>query len=426
MPRKAKELTALEVGRLKGPGLYPVGNPPGLYLQVVPSGARTWIYRAMMAGKRRDMGLGGFPGVTLAAAREAAREARQAISEGADPIEARKAAKREAVEAAASRVTFQWCAEQYIAAHRAGWKNAKHADQWANTLQTYAYPVLGDMLVSGIKLEHVMRVLDPIWLTKNETASRLRGRVEKVLDWAKVAGYRAGDNPAAWKGNLSASLPKPSKVQAPTKKHHPAVQVAQVGLFARDLRALDGTAAKALEFTLLTAARTEEVLSMVWGEVDLSERVWTAPAGRTKGSKTHRYPLSEQALRVLEAMMPGDAGAYVFKGRKRKGNTNTRLSDMAMVAVMRRMGYKDRDGRVCVPHGLRSSLRDWGGDFTTYPRELLETALSHTVGNETERAYRRSDALEKRRVLMQDWANYCDKVGSAGAGAGVVVSLRAA
>jgi integrase len=424
MPKKAKELTAMEVGRLKEPGLYPVGNPPGLYLQVVPSGARTWIYRAMMAGKRRDMGLGGFPGVTLAMAREAAREARQAISGGVDPIEARKAAKREAVEAVASRVTFQWCAEQYLAAHRAGWKNAKHADQWANTLKDYAYPVLGDMLVSDVTREHVVRVLNPIWTTKNETASRLRGRVEKVLDWAKVAGYRAGDNPAAWKGNLSASLPKPSKVQAATKEHQPAVQVAQVGAFVRDLRAAHGAAARALEFALLTAARSGEVLGMVWGEVDMTARVWTVPASRMKAGKEHRVPLSEQALQVLEGMGPRDAGAYVFKGRPRKGNTNTKLSNMAMNMIMRRMAYTDTEGRVCVPHGLRSTFRDWAGDCTAYPRDVVEAALAHAVGDETERAYRRGDALERRRALMQEWAQWCDKAGSAGAG--VVVPLRAA
>lgn len=399
-----------------------MGNPPGLYLQVVPSGARTWIYRAMMAGKRRDMGLGGFPGVTLAMAREVAREARQAISDGADPIESRKAAKREAVEAAASRVTFQWCAEQYIAAHRAGWKNAKHADQWVNTLRDYAYPVLGDMLVSGIKLEHVVRVLDPIWLTKNETASRLRGRVEKVLDWAKVAGYRSGDNPAAWKGNLSVSMPRPSKVQA--KRHQPAVQVAQVGAFVQDLRAVHGTAARALEFALLTAARSGEVLGMVWGEVDMVARVWTVPASRMKAGKEHRVPLSEQALKVLEAMGPGEAGDYVFKGRPSKGNTNTKLSNMAMGMLMRRMAYKDSAGNVCVPHGLRSTFRDWGGDISGYPRDMLEFCLAHAISSDTEKAYRRGDALERRRALMQDWARWCDKVGDAGAG--VVVSLRAA
>ena len=424
MPRKAKELTALEVGRLKAPGMHPVGNPPGLYLQVTESGARTWVLRAVMAGKRRDMGLGGCPGVPLAAARESARQARAAISGGADPIEARKAAQRRAAEAAALRVTFQWCAQLYIAAHRAGWRNAKHGDQWENTLREYAFPVLGDLLVSDVTREHVLRVLNPIWASKNETASRLRGRIEKVLDWAKAAGYRTGDNPATWKGNLSATLAKPSKVQATTKEHHPAIPVAQVGVFARDLRAVPGAAARALEFAMLTAARTGEVLGMTWAEVDLQARVWTVPAGRMKAGKEHRVPLSERAAQVLTLVGPGDAGDFVFKGRPTSASTNVQLSNMSLNMLMRRMGHKDAAGRVCVPHGLRSTFRDWAGDCTAYPRDVVEAALSHAVGDETERAYRRSDALERRRALMAEWAQWCDKVGEAGAG--VVVSLRAA
>lgn len=420
MPKKVKDLSAVEVGRLVEPGFHAVGGVPGLHLRVTESGARGWVLRAMVGTKRRDIGLGGFPEVTLAAARAAARAAKDTIKGGADPVEMRKDARAKLVQEAAKRVTFEWCATEYIKAHRAGWKNAKHADQWNNTLRDYAYPVIGGVFVSDVSRELVLRILQPIWQEKNETANRLRGRMESVLDWAKAAGYRTGDNPAEWKGNLSAALPKSSKVQKVTS--HPAVQAHEMGAFMQALRACVGVSPKALEFVALTATRSGEVRGMVWGEVDRKAGVWIIPAGRMKAAKEHRVPLSRQALELLDGQGWGDTGAVVFPGVKGQA-----LSDMSLTAVSRKLAFKDAAGRVCVPHGLRSTFRDWAGEFTNYPRELAEQALAHAIGDATEQAYRRGDALEKRRVMMQAWADFCDTVRSdAQVGGGRVVSLRAA
>lgn len=420
MPKKVKELSALEVGRLTAQGFHAVGGIPGLHMRITDTGARGWVLRVMVGTKRRDIGLGGFPEVTLSDARAAAREAKQTIKGGEDPVELRKAARALLLAEAANRVTFEWCAAEYIKAHRAGWKNAKHADQWANTLRDYAHPVIGKLAVADVSRELVLRILQPIWLEKNETATRLRGRIEVVLDWAKAAGYRTGDNPAAWKGNLSAALAKPSKVQKVTS--HPAVQAHEMGTFMQALRLCEGVSPKALEFVALTAARSGEVRGMVWGEVDRKAGVWVIPAVRMKAEREHRVPLSQQALALLDAQGWGDAGAVVFPGGKGQA-----LSDMSLTAVTRKLAFKDKAGRVCVPHGLRSTFRDWAGEFTNYPRELAEQALAHAIGDATEQAYRRGDALDKRRVMMQAWAEFCDTVRSdAQVGGGSVVSLRAA
>lgn len=420
MPKKVKELSALEVSRLEVRGFYAVGGVPGLHLQVTESGARSWVLRTMVGELRRDIGLGGFPAVTLAGAREAARSAKKAIKDGVDPVEQRKAARARLVAESAKRVTFEWCASEYIKAHKAGWRNAKHGDQWTNTMRDYVNPVIGKLVVADVTREHVVRILQPIWLEKNETASRIRGRIEAVLDWAKAHGYRSGDNPAAWKGNLDTTLARPSKVQK--IKSYPAVQVGQMGAFMQALRASEGVSAKALEFVALTAARSGEVRGMTWGEVDRASGVWTVPAVRMKAEKEHRKPLSRQALALLDAQGWGEAGAVVFPGRKGQA-----LSDMSLTAVTRKLEFKDRAGDVCVPHGLRSTFRDWAGELTNYPRELAEQALAHAVGDATEQAYRRGDALDKRRVMMQAWADFCDTVRSdARVGGGSVVSLRAA
>jgi integrase len=339
---------------------------------------------------------------------------------GVNPVEQRKAARALLVAESTKRVTFEWCAAEYIKAHRAGWKNAKHADQWANTLRDYAHPVIGKLAVADVSRELVLRILQPIWLEKNETAGRLRGRIEVVLDWAKAAGYRAGDNPAAWKGNLEAALAKPSKIKKVAS--HPAVQTHEMGAFMQALRGCAGVSAKALAFVALTAARSGEVRGMVWGEVDRKAGVWVVPAERMKADKEHRVPLSRQALALLDVQGWGDAGAVVFPGVKGQA-----LSDMSLTAVTRKLAFKDKAGRVCVPHGLRSTFRDWAGEFTNYPRELAEQALAHAIGDATEQAYRRGDALEKRRGMMQAWAEFCDTVrGDAQVGGGSVVSLRAA
>lgn len=401
MPKLAKEMKALEVQRLKEPGLHFVGTVPGLALQIVPSGARSWVLRVMVGGKRREMGLGGFPAVTLAMAHEKAREARNLIRQGRDPIllarEAQSALKAEQARA----LTFAQCAEAYIDAHEVGWRNEKHTRQWRSTMKTYVYPVMGDMLVRDVALAHVLKVLEPIWRTKTETASRVRGRMESVLDWAKGRGYRAGDNPAAWKGNLDAQLPKREKVAK--VEHHQALAVGEVGAFMRDLRGQEGLGAKALQFAILTAARSGEVRGMAWSEVDLEAAVWTVPAERMKAGREHRVPLSAAVVELLKALPQTPGSPLVFTAPR-----GGPLSDMTLTAVLRRMQVD------AVPHGFRSTFRDWAAERTSYPNEVCEMALAHVVGDKVEAAYRRGDLFEKRRRLMEDWASFLARVETKG------------
>jgi integrase len=393
MPKIARELTALEVGRLKAPGLHPVGGVPGLALQVTPTYARSWILRATVGTKRRDMGLGPFPGVTLAQAREKARGAREQIEQGTDPILRREQAQSLLRAQQAAAITFEQAARAYIDSKSAEWKNVKHAAQWGATLETYAFPVIGKMHVSDIQQAHVLTVLEPIWSTKTETATRVRGRVELVLDWAKVRGYRSGENPARWRGHLDKLLPAPKKI---TKvEHHPAVPVKQVAQFYADLGERAGTAARALEFALLTAARSGEVRGASWSEIDLDAKLWTVPGERMKAGKLHRVPLSPVALKLLRSLPRVEGSDLLFPATR-----GGQLSDMSLTAVMRRMGLE------YVPHGLRSTFRDWVAECTNHPRELAERALAHTLTNDVEAAYQRSDVLEKRRSLMQDWAKF--------------------
>lgn len=395
MPRIAKELSALEVGRLKAPGFHAVGGVAGLHLQVTAAGARTWVLRIMVGGKRRDMGLGGFPTVPLAQAREKAREARTAVERGIDPI-AERAAARSALEASrGASVTFEEAARKFIAAKSGEWKNAKHAQQWTNTLETYAFPVAGKLACADVALPHVLKIIEPIWATKTETATRLRGRIESVLDWATVRGYRKGENPARWKGHLDKILPAPGKV---TKvEHHEAVAVDGLGAFVRDLRQRDGIAARALEFLILTAARSGEVRGAVWSEIDMAGRVWTIPPERMKAGKEHRVPLSDNAVKLLQSLPRLAGNDAVFPSPR-----GLVLSDMALTAVMRRMKREE------VPHGFRSTFRDWAAERTNYPREVAEMALAHAIGNAVEAAYRRGDLFEKRARMMQEWAKFCD------------------
>lgn len=397
MPKKATERTALEVGRLRAPGLYAVGGVAGLYLQVVESGARTWLLRATMGGKRRDMGLGGFPDVTLAQAREKARAARRRLEEGVDPIEERRQARSALAAARAASKTFEDCVEGFMKAKESEWRNPKHRQQWQNTLDTYAGPVMGKLLVGDVMLAHVMKVLEPIWHEKTETATRVRGRIEQVLDWATVRGYRKGDNPARWKGHLDQLLAKPRKISK--VEHHAAVPVEAVGSFLADLRAMDGTGARALEFAILTAARSGEVRGALWSEFDFREKVWTVPGERMKGKVEHRVPLSKQAIELLEALPRFEKVEVVFPGVK--GQV---LSDMTLSAVMRRMKVD------AVPHGFRSTFRDWAAERTNFPRDLAEMALAHVIESKVEAAYRRGDMLAKRLKMMQSWADFCDAV----------------
>lgn len=397
MARKAKELSALQVGRLTSPGNHAVGGVSGLYLYVNDAGARSWVLRTMVGTKRRHMGLGGFPDVPLARAREKARAARDEIDQGIDPIAQRKAAASLLRAQQATEKTFQQAAEGFLEAHGDTWKNPKHRTQWASTLKTYAYPVMGNLLVRDVGQEHVLAALEPIWKTKNETASRLRGRIENVLDWATVRKYRTGENPARWKGHMDMLLPAPGKIQK--VEHHRALPIDATAAFMADLRQREGTAAKALEFTVLCAARSGEVRGAVWPEFDLDAGVWTIPPERMKATKEHRVPLPESALRILRAQPHLKDNELVFPSARGK-----QLSDMSMTAVMRRMEVD------AVPHGFRSTFRDWARERTNYPRDLAEQALAHALDNKVEAAYRRGDALEKRRAMMQEWDDFCGDV----------------
>ena len=397
MPKKAIELSALEVNRLAEPGLHFVGGVAGLILHVSETKARSWILRATVGGKRRDIGLGGFPDVTLAGAKEAARITRENIKNGIDPVEERRAKRSALAAAIASAMTFSEASSKYIDAHEAGWKNSKHAAQWRSTLQTYAYPVIGNIAVSTIETAHVMRVLEPIWTTKTETASRLRGRIESVLAWATVRGFRKGDNPARWRGHLEKLLPMPSKVAK--VEHHAALPYNEIGNFIVKLRNLDGMGARALEFAILTAARSNEVRGATWAEIDLGAGIWTIPASRMKAEKEHRIPLSDTAIKLLKQVQKMGGAELVFPSAK-----GVKLSDMTMTAVLRRMGVD------VTAHGFRSTFRDWAGETTAYQREVIEHALAHQLKDKAEAAYARGSLFDKRRRLMADWAKYCDTV----------------
>ncbi|MGA2953911.1 MAG: integrase arm-type DNA-binding domain-containing protein [Caulobacteraceae bacterium] len=411
MPRRARELTKLEVDRLRAPGLHAVGGVPGLYLQVVSKESRSWIYRASIHGRRRDMGLGSFRDVSLAEAREEARRARRKImgdleTPGVDPIEARKAAKAAAALGKVEALTFKKCAERYIAAHESGWKSPRQSGQWTSSLESYAYPVIGALPVGAIDTALVMKVLEgdvfdkdgrvegSLWTARPETASRVRGRLESVLDWARVRGERQGENPARWRGHLDKLLPARGKV-AP-RGHHAALPFADIGAFMERLRAMEGQGARALEFAILTAARSGEVRGATWSEIDLEARIWTIPAARMKATREHRVPLSDAALAIL-AGLPRMAGSDLVFVAPRGGD----LSDMTLSAVCRRMKVE------AVPHGFRSTFRDWVAERTAYPGEMAEMALAHAIGNKVEAAYRRGDLFDRRRRMMEEWAAYC-------------------
>lgn len=391
MPKKVPELKPIQVQRLAArDGFHAVGGVAGLHLQV--RGASTaWVLRATVGSRRRDIGLGGYPDVTLSEARDRARAARAQILKGIDPVEARRAARTSLV----AVPTFDWCAAQTIAAKRPEWKNAKHADQWANTLAAYASPAFGRQPVDAVQLSHIVGVLTPLWSSKTETATRLRARIEAVLAWATVSGYRTGDNPARWKGNLDALLAKPRKISK--VQHHRALPVDELHGFVSDLRKRDGMAARALEFLILTATRSGEVRGAKWSEIDLDARTWTIPADRMKAGKEHRVPLSDAALALLGALPRMAGSALVFPSA-----TGRMLSDMSVSAVMRRMEVD------AVPHGFRSTFRDWASERTNYPRDVAEMALAHAIGNKVEAAYRRGDLFAKRTNMMADWAKFID------------------
>jgi integrase len=412
MARRIERLAAAKVAKAK-PGMHCDGG--GLYLQA-SLGAdgeinRSWIFRFALHGRERQMGLGSLHTVSLAKAREKATRCREQLKEGINPIDARNISLAAAAARNAKAKTFDECAEEYVAAKRAGWSNPKHARQWASTLKQHASPVLGRLPVAAIDVDFVIKVLQPIWEKKPETASRVRGRIEAVLDWATAKKLRQGDNPARWKGNLEHLLSQRSRVV----EHLAALPYAEIGTFLAELRQRDGVAARALEFTILTAARSGEVFGARWDEIDLRARLWTVPAARMKkADREHRVPLSTAAMAVLERMARVRESEIVFPG-----TTRAVLSDMSMIAVLKRMGRDD-----LTVHGFRSTFRDWAAERTNFANEMVEMALAHTVGDKVEAAYRRGDMFDKRRKLMDAWAAYCAKPAATANPAGNVVVLH--
>jgi integrase len=390
MGRDIHKLTDRKVQTAK-PGRYSDGE--GLYLVVDATGGRRWAFLFRRAGKLKEMGLGGLkarggkPAVSLAKARDRAGLARLMVAEGRNPI-------AEGLPVETAIPTFGAAADRFVESLSPQWRNAKHRAQWAMTLTHYAAP-LRPLPVDRIDTAAVLDVLKPVWLAKPETASRLRGRIERVLDAAKAKGERQGENPARWRGHLDHLLPARQRL---TRGHHAAMPYQDVSGFLTALRGREAVAALGLEFLVLTAARSGEVREARWSEIDLEAKVWTVPAGRMKAGREHRVPLSARALKILETVKPLGGGGYVFPGQK----TNRPLSGMAFEMLLRRMKAK------CTTHGFRSSFRDWAGEASTFPREIAEQALAHVVGDATERAYRRGDALEKRRKLMDAWAGFCE------------------
>ncbi|WP_413203299.1 tyrosine-type recombinase/integrase [Rhodospirillum sp. A1_3_36] len=389
------KLTALHVSRATKRGL--LGDGGGLYLKVTETGTKSWVFRFRENGRLRHHGLGSAETLSLAEAREKALLCRKMRLEGIDPIEAKKRRQATARLKAARSITFAECAEAYIEAHRAGWKNPKHALQWPSTLSTYVYPVFGPVSVADVDRTLVLQVLEPIWNDKTETATRLRGRIEKILDWARVRGYREGENPALWKGNLSLVLPAPGALKK--VKHRPALPHTDMPDFWKKLDRVGGVAALALRFDILTVARPGETRGATWDEIDLDAALWTVPEERMKGGKEHRVPLSPQAVAVLTEAAKLRKDKLIFPGLKK---TDTPLSDTSLTKVLRDLG----EGDITV-HGFRSTFRDWAADCTDVAREVAEACLAHTQENKAEQAYWRSDMIEKWRVLIEDWARFC-------------------
>jgi integrase len=402
-------LTQKRIQKLNMPGRYSDGHQ--LYLQVQSPTNKSWLFRYTFSGRERFMGLGPLHTIDLEEARERARQARKALLDGADPLALRAAQAAQRALEAARTITFETAAKTYYESHEASWKNAKHRQQFLNTLRDYVFPKIGKLPVADIDTGLVLKCVEPIWQDKTETANRTRGRIEAVLDWASVRGYRKGDNPARWRGHLSEVLPARGKIQK--TKHHAALPIDEVPAFMATLREQHGVAARALEFTILTAARTAETVGARWQEIDIANGTWTVPAGRMKASKEHRVALSKQALEILDNLPREKSNPFVFIGPYKAG-----LSNMAMAATLQRMGRDD-----ITVHGFRSTFRTWAGDRTAHPVHVIEQALAHSIGTKVERAYARGDLFTKRARLMADWARYC---ASKPVNTGEVVALRSA
>lgn len=390
-----KTLTAMRVEKETKPGYY--GDEKNLWLQVRPNGGKSWVLRYTFGGKPKMLSLGPTNLLEPKEARLRAKQALAKIHDGIDPGEIRKQERLERAEKARKQLTFKEAAEQYIESKKLGWKNAKHAQQWENTLAAYAFPKFGKTPVGEVTRDDVMECLKPIWENKNETASRLRGRIESILDWATVLGYRSGDNPARWEGCLKTLLPAISKTQR--IKHHPALPFAQISGFMVQLKKMEGYGARALEFCILTAARSGEVRGATWSEIDMDSGVWIIPKERMKAGKEHRIPLSGAALKLLRELPRMECSEYLFPSPRMK-----MLSDMSISAVLKRMKVTD-----ITVHGFRSTFRDWAGETTSFPREVVEHALAHQLRDQAEAAYARGTLLAKRSKLMEAWANYCEE-----------------
>lgn len=396
-------LTALAIKNAK-PGMHADGG--GLYLHVGKAGNASWIFRFQLNKRRREMGLGALSSLSAVEARAKAAELKAMVGRGIDPLETRQADREDEAQAQAAEkeeqtlnaATFRAATERHLALKESGWRNVKHRQQWQNTLTTYAYPQIGDLPVRDITTQHVLKVLEPIWSTKPETASRVRMRIEAVLNSAKALGWRTGENPALWRGNLDAVLPPRSKVRA--VKHHPALPWSEIAAFMAQLRKRDGFAARALEFAILTAARSGEARKAKWSEIDLDRQLWIVPAVRMKAKREHRVPLSGAALALLSQAPRFEGCDLLFPGTRMQP-----LSDMSLSAVLKRMGMAD-----ITVHGFRSTFRDWAAEHTVHGSDIVEMALAHTISSKTEAAYRRGDLLAKRRSLMEDWAGWCARV----------------
>jgi integrase len=396
MGRTLHRLSAVKVSGAKSPGYYADGG--NLYLRVAPGGSKQWIFRFTLAGKTRDAGLGSFPTISLVKARQEAERCRRLVAADIDPIAARNEERVAAQVASAKAMTFESCAKALVSSHEASWKNAKHRAQWSSTLATYVYPFIGNLPVDAIDTGLVMKVLGPLWNEKPETASRVRGRIEAVLDWAKVSGYRDGQNPAQWRGHLNHLLPAKTRVRKVV--HHAALPYKDISTFMVKLREHTSISARALEFVILTTTRTGETLGAVWPEINLDERIWIIPEDRMKGGAEHRVPLSGPAIAILHAMREIRQGGLVFPGAKQ----GRPLSDMSLLMLLRRMGYGD-----FTSHGFRSTFRDWCAELTSFPSEVAEMALAHKIPDAVEAAYRRGDLLKKRQNLMDAWAEFCGR-----------------
>ncbi len=393
MLRQTRKLSALEVARIKEVGKHPLGE--GLYLQVSKSGSKSWLFRYSIAKKSTWMGLGSCSVVSLAEVRAKTLSLRKTLSDGVNPLVQKNQIEQAQRFDEAKLITFDECASQYIAAHKSGWKNIKHISQWENTLTTFVSPVFGNVSIQDVDTSLVMRVLDPIWTSKNETADRVRGRIERIIGWATVKKYRTGDNPARWRGHLDNLLAQRKKIRK--VKHHSALPFEDLSDFMLSLRKIDSVSSLALEFTILTATRTSEALNAKWEEFNLVDRYWLIPAERMKAGEAHKVPLSDRAVEILRYLEARAFNEFVFPGKKKFKP----LSNMAMLQIIRRLGHS------VTTHGFRSTFRDWAAERTYFANEVVEKALAHTISNKVEAAYRRGDLFDKRRKLMNAWSAYC-------------------